>query len=337
MVPALSVSPRRVIPQAVRTALRSVAGRTCHAWPRISAKLAGKALVLMYHRVIPGAEAASNFVQPGLSVTPETFERHLRFLTARFQVLPLEALFAKWCTGDWDERVRYCSITFDDGWLDNYRYAFPLLRTYGVPATIFLPTDLIGTNDWLWSDKLAYVLGCASSVRSFPALGDPDAIIEHAKTMPEGARESLIVRLAEESGVQLPCARRFLGWNEVREMSRYGVTFGSHTASHAILTQLDGAALDRELRRPLEAIAQQCDGWMPVLAYPNGDHSDAVAAAAEAAGYRGAFTTLPGTEAGRPADFFRLKRVGLHEDVSRTIPLLTSHLARQLRLSSGTS
>jgi peptidoglycan/xylan/chitin deacetylase (PgdA/CDA1 family) len=327
------MKPVRVVPQAVRTAVRSVAGRTCHAWPRISSKFTGKALVLMYHRVLPRSEAAASFVQPGLYVTPATFERQLRFLQSQFEILPLAELFTRWRSGDWDARARYCSITFDDGWLDNYQYAFPLLRGHGVPATIFLSTDLIGTNEWLWSDKLAYLLGRGRAVPGFPSFGDPDAVIERAKTMPDGARDSWIGRLAGEWGIELPSDRRFLGWNEVREMSRDGIAFGSHTATHAILTRLGDDALARELRRPLEVIAQQSDAWVPVLAYPNGDHSDAVAAAAEAAGYLGAFTTVPGIESSKPADFYRLKRVGFHEDVSGTNPLLTSHLARQVRLS----
>jgi hypothetical protein len=67
-----------------------------------------------------------------------------------------------------------------------------------------------------------------------------------------------------------------------------------------------------------------------VLAYPNGDHDAAVVEAARSAGYRAAVTTTPGLEPSRPGDLFRLRRIGVHDDVSRSAPSLTLHIARQL-------
>src|SRR4030042_3672630 len=49
---------------------------------------------------------------------------------------------------------RKCAITFDDGWLDNYRTAFPILKKYEVPATVFLPAAVVGTDHWFWFDHL---------------------------------------------------------------------------------------------------------------------------------------------------------------------------------------
>ena len=113
-------------------------------------------------------------------------------------------------------------------------------------------------------------------------------------------------------------------------MARHGVSFGSHTATHAQLPRLDEEALVRELREPLHVLHQHCPRVVDVLAYPNGDHSAHVIDAAQAAGYRAAVTTNPGTESGAPTDRYRLKRVGLHEDVTHTIPLMTFHIARQI-------
>src|SRR5438093_12581086 len=112
----------------------------------------------MYHRLIPPRELDTSFVQPGMYVTPATFDRHLRFFTSHFKLVSLQDLLAMWRGDAWDAGARYCTITFDDGWLDNYLYAFPLLRKYGAAATIFLPTDFIGTSEWLWSDRLGYLL-----------------------------------------------------------------------------------------------------------------------------------------------------------------------------------
>jgi peptidoglycan/xylan/chitin deacetylase (PgdA/CDA1 family) len=310
---------------AMRATLRSVAGRAYWASPHFLPSLRGRVLILMYHRVIPRGEAATTFVQPGMYVTPETFEEHLRFLTAHFEVISFADLLAKWDTRQWNDTARYCVITFDDGWVDNFAHAYPLLRAYGLPATICLPTDLVGTDEWLWSDRLGALL----QRRGAGTPQDWNAFIEHAKTLTEDARANVLDGLEAETGGRCPGGRRFVDWNEVREMSRHRISFASHTRTHANLTRLAGAALERELRGPLEALAWQRVNHVPVVAYPNGDHTGAVVAAARAAGYLAAVTTSPGLESSRPADRFRLRRIGVHEDVTQSVPLLALHVARQ--------
>ena len=309
------------------SALRSAAGRLYWASPHFLAHLAGKVVILMYHRVLPRGDVASTFVQPGMYVTPETFEVHLRFLAKHFELLTFDDLLSKWDTGDWSEDTRYAVITFDDGWLDNYRYAFPLLRRFRAPATIFLPTDLIATDGWLWSDSLSYALH--RSGRGGP--NDWDASIERAKMLTDDARSEMIRRMFADHAIAPPAERRLVNWDEVREMSRGGIGFGSHTSTHANLTRLTGTALERELAAPLETLRQQGVRHVPVLAYPNGDHTDATVEAAGRAGYRAAVTTQPGMGSARPRDLLRLPRIGVHEDVTRSVPLLTLHVARQIR------
>jgi peptidoglycan/xylan/chitin deacetylase (PgdA/CDA1 family) len=308
-------------------AVRSAVGHVYWASPHFLSHVTGKVLILMYHRVLPQAEVESTFVQPGMYVTPETFDRHLRFLTAHFELITFRELLDKWEGGGWAGSARYCAVTFDDGWLDNYQYAYPLLRAYSAPATIFLPTDLIGSNRWLWSDRLGDLLcrGRHGTAREW------NAQIERAKDLSDAERDELLGALAADVGDTGPVKRRFLNWSEVRDMSRHGITFGSHSTTHANLTRLSGPALERELRDSLDTLRAQVANDVPVLAYPNGDHTDAVAAAAHAAGYRAAVTTRPGLEASRPSDLFRLKRVGVHEDVSRSIPVMAFHIARAAR------
>src|SRR5262249_18896749 len=161
------------------------------------------------HRVLPRNEVESTFVQPGMYVTPETLEHHLQFLTRHFELLTFRELLAKWDCGDWNERARYCAMTFDDGWLDNYRYALPLLRKYGAPATIFLPTALMGSNARLWSDRL----GCALARRRRGTPEQWNAVIEHAKQLSDTDRDTLIANLEADAGGVDVNDRRFMNWS----------------------------------------------------------------------------------------------------------------------------
>ncbi|MDD5255793.1 MAG: polysaccharide deacetylase family protein [Candidatus Omnitrophica bacterium] len=95
--------------------------------------------ILMYHSVSPQATKANR-----LSVSAESFERQMRFLkTHDYNVLPLEEV-ARLIAAKKKIPPRTVAITFDDGYRDNYEWAFPVLKKYGLPATIFVIVDEVG-------------------------------------------------------------------------------------------------------------------------------------------------------------------------------------------------
>jgi len=205
--------------------LRAAAGHAYWALPHFLARARGRVMILMYHRVLPRGDVPSACVQPGMYVTQSTFERHLRFLRTYFETLSFPDLLRRWSAGDWSESTRYCLVTFDDGWLDTYRHAFPLLRAYRLPATVFLPTALVGSAEPLWTDRLADLLRRRGAGR----LEDWDAQIECAKQLDDGQRAEMLDALAAEVGEIADGRRRYIDWAEAREMSACGITFGSHT------------------------------------------------------------------------------------------------------------
>jgi peptidoglycan/xylan/chitin deacetylase (PgdA/CDA1 family) len=101
------------------------------------------------------------------------------------------------------------------------------------------------------------------------------------------------------------------GWDQIRALADAGVAIGSHTRHHRLLTQLGPAEREVELLGSLTELREQAPGAAAVIAYPNGDHDDAVCAAAEAAGYEAAFTTEKGRN-DAATDRFRLRRVSVH-------------------------
>ncbi|MDY6984741.1 MAG: polysaccharide deacetylase family protein, partial [Pseudomonadota bacterium] len=84
------------------------------------------------------------------SVNVDEFRAHMDYLRDNgFTILPLEDIVAALRNGD-SLPDRSAAITFDDGYRNNYDTAFPLLREYGWPFTLFISSGLVGSNDALY-------------------------------------------------------------------------------------------------------------------------------------------------------------------------------------------
>lgn len=311
--------------------------------------LRGKVSILMYHRVVTDAELSSQFIQPGMYVTGDTFERQVRFLCEHFDVLSLHDLLTMWREKMWKAERRYCVITFDDGWLDNYVHAFPVLRRYDVPATIFLPTGVIGTNRWFWPEEVGWLsrrfallpaqrkAGILASLRGGDSwsngigadleAGRSDELIERCKPASHDRIGELVGRLSDEMEVRLPRERLAMNWDEVRDMAAAKISFGSHSVNHKILTTVSDAELQEEVFGSLDALRSHGLKGEFVFCYPNGNYSPTVVRSVESAGYCAAMTTEPGWEDLEPANLFRLKRIAVHNDLTCSDSLFAFHLA----------
>jgi peptidoglycan/xylan/chitin deacetylase (PgdA/CDA1 family) len=101
------------------------------------------------------------------------------------------------------------------------------------------------------------------------------------------------------------------GWEEIRELAAAGVAIGSHTRHHRRLSQLGEVEREVELMGSLAELREHVPATVAVLAYPNGDHDDAVCEATAKAGYELAYTTEKGRN-DATADRYRLRRVSVH-------------------------
>lgn len=309
--------------------------------------------MLMYHRVLTPEEVSRQSVQPGMYVLDSVFAQQMSFLKQNFTVLSLQQLLDLWQGGAWNERARYCVVTFDDGWLDNYRNAYPVLKKLGVPATIFLPTDYVGSDQWFWPDQLAFLfkvladrevsaegLGEIEGVLSEYLRNDiqpliealerreqiADRVIEQCKHLTIERIRELVAALTRQLGVPLPEGRVIVSWDEVREMSRGGISFGSHSCSHRILTTITSDKVSVELVRSRQVLLEQGVNYVPVFCYPNGNSDLNIQRLVQASGYEAACSVQAGREGRVPGNKYAIRRVGIHNDVTNTIPLFSLRL-----------
>ena len=309
--------------------------------------------MLMYHRVLTRDEVVHQSVQPGMYVLDSVFAQQMAFVKDNLTVLSLQELLELWRNGGWNERARYCVITFDDGWLDNYRHAYPILKRLGIPATIFLPTDYVGSEAWFWPDQVAYLFTILAEreargkdvkgvERLLSAFLDGDApfqveastrlesrtdeIIERCKALPIQQINELVDGLATELEVSLPRGRVIVNWDEVREMSLAGLSFGSHSCSHRIMTTIAPDEVSKELFRSAQVLLDEGVNYVPVFCYPNGNSDPHIQSLVQASGYEAAVSVRMGVEGREPENQYAIRRVGIHNDVTHTIPLFSLRL-----------
>ena len=337
----------------LKPAIRNAIAWAFHASSVYRWRHRGKVIVLMYHRVLTHEEVSHQSVQPGMYVLDNVFAQQMSFLKKNFTILSLQQLLDLWQGGAWNERTRYCVVTFDDGWLDNYRHAYPVLKELGIPATIFLPTDYVGSDQWFWPDQLAFLFtvlvarevkakdldkikevfsGFLSEdvhplVEALERRADvTDQVIERCKSLPIERIRAFIAALAARLGVSLPGERVIVNWDEVREMSRGGLSFGSHSCSHRILTTISPDEVSAELTRSRQVLLEQDVNYVPVFCYPNGNSDSHIQQQVKACGYEAACSVRMGVEVHVPENTYAIRRVGIHNDVTNTIPLFSLRL-----------
>jgi len=155
--------------------------------------------IIMYHSVNPKSDP----LMKRLIVSPETFERQMRFLKRHhYNVLPLETLVQ--LIKEENVPPKAVAITFDDGYKDNYAYAFPVLKKYNLPATIFIIVNEAGRPqaDRLSWDEIKAMQGSGLITFGSHALG-PEPLInvkskEEVKMQVSGSKKILEQKLARK-------------------------------------------------------------------------------------------------------------------------------------------
>lgn len=243
--------------------------------------------ILTYHRI--GDPGPKYPFDPGVfSVTEAEFERELKYLAQCLDVLSISDLAA--CLREPDRMPeRPALITFDDGYLDNYQAAFPLLRQAKLPACFFLATGIVGTSQIPWWDQVACCIqhSWASKISS-PFSADPQPFDLEVETRPAAtsrylrnlkhipwheAREYL-ARLIEETRVD-PASYTsqplFMDWVQAREMAAGGMDLGGHTRNHPILGNVaDPAELQNEIAGCYADLVRETNTDPLAFAYPVG-------------------------------------------------------------------
>ena len=293
-------------------------------------------LVLGYHRILPNTHPEFEVMEPGMRVRPETLDMHIQVLKKYFEIVDLN---------DWVKRVKSnktvpnkaVALTFDDGWVDNYEYAYPILKHHGVLATIFLVSSMVGTNKQFWSERVSNILSYIKNndmkvcdgnqikwfeqfqfdFRDEGSFGEcgVSALISRLKQLPD---HEIYESLAAFSGVenQFFSSICMLNKEQLLEMAASGlVSYGAHTRSHYRLNKItDAGLLEDEILGSKQDIESMLNIEVNGFCYPNGDfNNETLDVLSDEFQY--ACTTRKGWNSTK-SDLLLLNRILLHDDVS---------------------
>jgi peptidoglycan/xylan/chitin deacetylase (PgdA/CDA1 family) len=306
---------------------------------RALARLPGRgAVVLRYHSVNDDPVWGRECVQRSLVVPSAVFDAQVAHLVQRHRVVGIGEIARAMREGRDLDRLTV-AITFDDGYEDNYRKAFPILKRHGTTAAFYVTTGSVGDAKPLWTVALRRAVMRARAPAldlSFRPGGPLDVSSDDARekavreltgrvkrcAAPE-ARAAIAEVLGAAGAAGGPGHRVMMNWDEIREMHGAGMTIGAHTVEHLNLPSLSDADLEREVHGSRNAIAAALDARVEHFAYPNGRtdrHCDArVAGVVAAAGFVSAVTSVAGP-ASRRFSAHGIPRFGVyarHDDVAR--------------------
>ncbi len=303
-------------------------------------------LILTYHRVLPPNHPAREYEEQGMMVSAQNLEMHLRLVGRYATFMHLDDWLAQKDAGVTLPRLT-CVVTFDDGWADNYEYAFPVLHHMQIPATIFLATARIGAAQGFWPTTLGRLLFAAWQQQNqalIIALAQQLPLIRWPQSVPTSARRAVVFNVIDQlkkiyldqdvdaALTHVATAQmhnpppELLDWAQVRRMADTGlIKFGSHTRNHRRLNaRLEPAVLDDEIVQSAMEIAEKLGTPPGGFCYPNGDATNYALEKVQQI-YRYSVLNTQGINT-KCAQAHGLKRIGLHDGSGATVNALLGRL-----------
>lgn len=281
-----------------------------------------KFAILCYHRVGSGGVPFYSNLDPGV------FEAQIRFLRRAYRIVSLDDLCRELDAGGPPSQA--VAITFDDGYRDLYTTALPVLRRYGVPATVYLTASAIETGEISWYDRI-FAMAMFSQAGALELDGNSPRrftlssresrlhaateIVNTLRGYPN--RDRIAACAALEKNADLPGSAwelkdRMLTWTQVREMQESGISFGAHTMSHPVVSQLACSERRCELEDSKWLLESKLQKPVAHFAFPFGSPSDInpeSCALMPRYGYRSAVSTVWGVNTPSTPRYL-LRRIG---------------------------
>ncbi len=304
-------------------------------------------LVIGYHRVVEDFAATAKTCIPSLLISGRMLQLHLEWIGRRYRFVDLDELGALVESGS-PMQQQVAAITFDDGYEDFHDVALPILRKTGVPAALFVVSDLVGTTRAQIHDQLYFLLTgrhgrpCPDAGAALPDITGMTPY-QAVRALVEGTSietlQQLIAVLESETSIPETALGRTVTWEMLARLQRAGVIIGSHTKSHIVMTNEKPRRVLEEAVDSRVDLEQRLDVAVRHFAYPSGVFDATSVNAVAVAGYSFGYTSCTHRSTRYP--LLTIPRTLLWEhscvDSNRTFsgPILSCHVNGAFGLVAG--
>ena len=304
-------------------------------------------IVYNYHRIIDSSQNSKTDFDNGVfGPTELQFKQQMNWLKKNTEIIGEEDLLSVLKNEKALSRPS-SMVTFDDGYVDNYSLAYPILKHLNIPATFFIPTDNIQSRRLGWWDIIAYLI--KKSRRSSIVFDDNDVSLSDTdnairyffgrmKLEPYENTKNMLSRLSEACEVPFPGPdlqdSELMTWEHIREISDNNLAIGSHTHSHRVLATISVEEQKEEMARSKSIIEREIGGKVRSVSYPVGFYShftpETQSLAAEC-GYELGFSFNTGVNYDREIYAYDIKRVESEAEIEMfaTMAMLPRVFVRQ--------
>lgn len=287
-----------------------------------------KLIIFNYHR-IKGNNAPVLFDESVFGTNAERFKQEMQWLKQETRILSEEELLDVVYQKKKINKV--CSmVTFDDGYRDNFDVAYPILRELNIPAIFFIPTHQLSTRQLGWWDIIAYLIK-QTKLPTFVFQNvqydtkDKKSLINNfifqLKRLDASFIREFLQQLAESVKVDFPelglQSDELMTWEQVKTLSDNGMTIGSHSHDHSILSRQDAATLANQLSKSITILESKIDKKINSIAYPVGGYqhfNHVTKAVSKDVGFKLGFSYLTGFNKATEVDPFNVKRMSIRPE-----------------------
>ena len=282
------------------------------ASPFIRPIYGGAGVILMFHRVLPKEARPRIRGHAALEVTPEALEQTIHYFAQKnYQVYSPDDLY-RFLTGEKSSDQPFVLFTFDDGYVDNLTYAFPIFKKHNIPFTInvstcfpertaiiwwYLLEDLILDRERLifeYEGK-TYNLNCGTEEGKTQAYAVTRKLFKFANVQ---QREELNKSVLLANHLLRKVDEVALTWSQLKQLAADPlVTLSAHTANHYVLSSLQDEEIRFEISESKQLLEEKLNKQIDHFAYPFGNRREAEAREFRIAancGFKTAMTTRTG-------------------------------------------
>lgn len=288
-------------------------GLTASGALRLARRFAASgAVILMYHSVIDEPDRHASTIGVGITHSTDAFRKQMEIVSRNYDPVTVEDVLS-FLPRQKQLPPNLVAVTFDDGYLDNFEVALPLLKRLGIAASFYITVDCVETGAPPWVARLRYAFAKTSKARwSDPAgqahsLTDPAsknsaflAACEDCARMDGNARQQVIANIEHDLDTPPLTSQDcpMMTWDQIRRLKKDGHLVGSHTMTHPNMAYVDSHQRDFEFRESKRKLEQEMGAGVVHFAYPapilEPHWTEQTVVASQEAGYRTAVTSTSG-------------------------------------------